>query len=37
MADDEVANLQADVDRGWATLVERAAASRREDARAATE
>ena len=37
LADDEVANLQADIDRGWATLVERAAASRREDARAATE
>jgi len=37
MADDEVANLQADVDRGWATLVERAAASQREGARAATE
>ena len=36
MADDEVANLQADVDRGWAKLVERAAASRREDERAAT-
>jgi len=37
LAADEVANLQTDIDRGWATLVERAAASRREDTRAATE
>jgi pyruvate/2-oxoacid:ferredoxin oxidoreductase beta subunit len=35
LADDEVVNLQADVDRGWAKLVERAAASRCEDERAA--
>jgi len=37
LADDEVATLQADVDRGWTKLVGQAAASRREDARAATE